>query len=268
MKKAHCTNIGLIFLLACFFPLAACVTDRAAPKGSSVTTADLDSRENGRKLDKLSEDLDGLTSTLESFQSDIRFLREDLDRLKERMDTLEGGTDGFKAKPEPHRKGDVVSAPPPSVENLGEKAIGEEKTPISESGVQTASLQAEDYYQNAYDDLRFGEYKSAIENFRKFIENHPGHDLNDNAQYWIGESFYGLKEFDKAAEEFKKVYDVYPKGNKVPDAKLKHALCLYDLKEVDRCFAELQKMTKEYSGKKIGETAAKQLERLKKKHRP
>ena len=268
MKKNHCSNIGLIFLLACFFPLAACVTKQAASKGDLVTTAELDSRENGRKLDKLNESFDGLASTIESFQSDMRYLREDLDRLKERIDALEGGTDGFKPKPEPRREGDVVSAPPPSVESLGERAIGEEKKPLLESGVQTASLQAEDYYQNAYDDLRFGEYKSAIENFRTFIENHPGHDLNDNAQYWIGESFYGLKEFDKAAEEFKKVYDVYPKGNKAPDAKLKHALCLYDLKEVDRCFAELQKIAKEYSGKKIGETAAKQIERLKKKQRP
>ncbi len=80
-------------------------------------------------------------------------------------------------------------------------------------------------YQRAYDLLMAGKFKESQEAFAEFIRRFPQSDLADNAQYWIGESFYGQKEFRGARDAFQAVADHFPFGNKVPDALYKQALC-------------------------------------------
>ncbi len=259
-QKIHAFVIIVLFFSGLFH---GCITSKSEKKEGLVTTADLDSRENSKKIEKLEQTVSELNQTISAYQSDARYLREEIDRLKGKEEESEA-----PEKIREYETGEVIESPPPSIEKI--QARQQETGTISESstkknGVEMAALNAEDYYQSAYDDLRFGEYTSAIENFRKFVELYPKNSLADNAQYWIGESYYGLKDFKQAADEFEKVYENYPQGNKVPDAKLKHALCLYDLKEIDRCFAELEKVAAEYSGTRVGEVALKQIQRLKKK---
>ena len=57
--------------------------------------------------------------------------------------------------------------------------------------------------------------------FRRFLARYPRHDYADNAQYWIGECYYDLKQYHAATREFRRVVERYPRGNKVPDAMLK-----------------------------------------------
>ncbi len=71
------------------------------------------------------------------------------------------------------------------------------------------------------DDRGAIDYGGAIEQFKKFLETHPGSSLADNARYWIGESYYALKDFDQAIVEFGLVLKDYPKSDKVPAAWLK-----------------------------------------------
>ena len=42
----------------------------------------------------------------------------------------------------------------------------------------------------------------------------------DNAQFWIGETFFREKSYEKSILEYQKVIEKYPKGNKVPAALL------------------------------------------------
>ena len=71
------------------------------------------------------------------------------------------------------------------------------------------------------DDRGAIDYSGAIEQFKKFLEKHPDSNLADNAQYWIGESYYALQNFDQAIVEFDLVRKDYPKSDKVPAAWLK-----------------------------------------------
>lgn len=281
MKTIPKINWFLFFLLAAMLSCNGCVTDSSSERDKLAVAAELDARENTKKLDQLGKNISDLKETIDGFQVDIRYLREEIDKLKNRVEEAEeraktmgktGTPEGSAktgGKKEKFKEGDIAAAPPPSIEDV--KSAREEKPAEPQSpaagDIKTTSLKPEDYYQNAYDDLRFGEYESAIEGFRKFIDQHPGDKLAGNAQYWIGECYYGMKDFKRAAEEFKKVRENYPKGNKVPDARLKHALCLYDLKEVDLCLTELEKLVSEYKGTSIADTASKQIERLKNKQK-
>ena len=48
-------------------------------------------------------------------------------------------------------------------------------------------------------------FMGAIDAFEILIQNDSENDYADNAQYWIGESYYALDEYSKAIESFRKV---------------------------------------------------------------
>jgi tol-pal system protein YbgF len=78
-------------------------------------------------------------------------------------------------------------------------------------------------YRDALEALRAGHHAAALAGFRRFIDRNPVHDYADNAQYWIGECYYDLHQYQAATREFRAVIERYPHGNKVPDAMLKLA---------------------------------------------
>ena len=57
---------------------------------------------------------------------------------------------------------------------------------------------ANDLYDAAYRDFSRGNYDLAIEGFRELLKYYPNMNLSDNAQYWIGECYYGLNKLSDA----------------------------------------------------------------------
>jgi tol-pal system protein YbgF len=118
----------------------------------------------------------------------------------------------------------------------------------------TGALQPQDVYQAAYLDFSKGSYSLAIAGFREFLRRYPEHELGDNAQYWIGESYLSLargqtnagqpdkagESLTQAVQEFRKVLANYPRAEKVPTALYKEALALLELKQPAIAQARLQ----------------------------
>ena len=73
------------------------------------------------------------------------------------------------------------------------------------------------------------DYRGAVARFKRFLGRHPRSGYADNAQYWVGESYYALKQFDQAILEFDAVRRNYPKGEKVPAALLKQGFAFAEL---------------------------------------
>jgi tol-pal system protein YbgF len=86
-------------------------------------------------------------------------------------------------------------------------------------------------YELAFQALERRDYRLAIARFKEFLKKYPKSNLADNAQYWIGESHYGLREFDQAIIEFDAVRRRYPQGEKVPAALLKQGFAFAELGE-------------------------------------
>jgi tol-pal system protein YbgF len=90
-------------------------------------------------------------------------------------------------------------------------------------------------YNNAKQTHGRKEYAAAREKFRAFLAVYPRGQLSDNAQFWIGESFYSEKNYEKAIIAYDDVLKKFPKGDKVSSALLKQALCWLELG--DKTFA-------------------------------
>lgn len=101
-------------------------------------------------------------------------------------------------------------------------------------------------YQKAIGEINAQNYKTAITQFDAFLKKYPKSAMADNAQYWKGEAYYGLKQYPEAVLEFQKVVKRYPKSDKVPAAVLKQGYCFYEVKEYTDAKAFLQRVVTQY----------------------
>jgi tol-pal system protein YbgF len=101
-------------------------------------------------------------------------------------------------------------------------------------------------YEIAWHAMEKRDYRLAISRFKDFLKRHPKSNLADNAQYWIGESHYGLREFDQAIIEFDAVRRRYPQGEKVPAALLKQGFAFAELGEKLNARLLLQEVVEKY----------------------
>ena len=74
-------------------------------------------------------------------------------------------------------------------------------------------------YKSARAKFERRSYQAAIDEFNALLAQYPDHRLADNCQYWIGECYFGMKEYQKAVVEFQKVFS-YSETDKHDDAQL------------------------------------------------
>jgi TolA-binding protein len=138
--------------------------------------------------------------------------------------------------------------------------------------------QATDLYQTAYIDYTRGNYNLAIAAFTEFLRLHPGSDLAEKAQYWIGECHFSLardlqrrgdqaraiQAFERAVQEFRRVPIRYPRGDRVPAALYKESLALLELGQPSLAEARLQFLIDQYPSTEEAAKAREELPRIKK----
>lgn len=98
--------------------------------------------------------------------------------------------------------------------------------------------------------------------FDRFILKYPTHELADDAQFWIGESYYQEKNFERAILSFNKVQVDYANGDKAPDALLKEALAFLNLGDKASAHELLGRVVKKYPSSGAATDAVKYLKSL------
>lgn len=119
--------------------------------------------------------------------------------------------------------------------------------PVAEvSAPKAPQITDNEAYQSAFNLLKEFKYAEAAAAFSQFIANYSQSKLLDNAQYWLGEAHYGLKDFNLALRDFQGVISGYPESLKQPDALLKLGYTQYELKNYKEARAALQQVVKQY----------------------
>lgn len=86
--------------------------------------------------------------------------------------------------------------------------------PASASNAETRA------YEAAQNQRRIGNYQAAIVAFQNFVKQYPKSTLASSAQYWIGDSYFNLRDFRLAINSQRLLVVSYPDSPKVPDALL------------------------------------------------
>lgn len=118
----------------------------------------------------------------------------------------------------------------------------------SSYSTSTPAWQSSDFqgqYQEALQTYRSRQYRNAIQKFEALLGVNMRHSLSDNCQYWIGECYYGLGDYQQAIVAFEKVF-AFTNTNKDDDAQLKLGLCYLKLNDRERSRAEFQKLVNSY----------------------
>ena len=75
-------------------------------------------------------------------------------------------------------------------------------------------------YQEAFGMFKIGRFKGAISKFKSFIKNYPTSKLVPSSHYWIGNSYYAMRDFKRAIDVQKKLVKDFPDSAKAPDDML------------------------------------------------
>ncbi|MEJ2657027.1 MAG: tol-pal system protein YbgF [Desulfobacterales bacterium] len=107
-------------------------------------------------------------------------------------------------------------------------------------------LSEDEAYQSAKQAYDKGDFSAAREEFQKFLKEYPKSTNADNAQFWIGETYYREKWYEKAILEYQKVIEKYPKGNKVTASLLKQGFAFLNLGDKANARLILSELIKKY----------------------
>jgi tol-pal system protein YbgF len=114
-------------------------------------------------------------------------------------------------------------------------------------------------YDQAFQALKDLRYADAAEEFQSFLTRYPNSEYSDNAQYWLGESYYVTRNYDLALRAFQDLLDNFPESPKAPDALLKIGYTHYELEQWDSARAALTQVQEKYPDSTLSRLAENRL---------
>jgi tol-pal system protein YbgF len=114
-------------------------------------------------------------------------------------------------------------------------------------------------YDHAFQALKDLRYADAAEEFQSFLGRYPDSEYADNAQYWLGESYYVTRNYDLALTAFQDLLDDFPESPKAPDALLKIGYTHYELEQWDSARAALTQVQERYPDSTLSRLAENRL---------
>jgi len=108
---------------------------------------------------------------------------------------------------------------------------------------------SDEEYKSVYEEGRAAfearQYRQAIQYFESLLASSTINPLADNAQYWIGECHYALRQYDAAIIDFEKVL-TFPRSNKKADAQFKLGLCYLKKGQKERAIEEFTRLQEDF----------------------
>jgi len=147
--------------------------------------------------------------------------------------------------------------PPPSDEREVAALARPDGGDTSQVPAEPGNVKAE--YDQAFAELKALRYDRSAQKFSEFLGNHPGSEYADNAQYWLGESFYAVGNYGQALEAFDRLLSRYPDSPKAKDALLKIGYTHYEMENWEQASAALERVQQQYPDSTVARLAKNRL---------
>lgn len=126
----------------------------------------------------------------------------------------------------------------------------------------TVGLSPTRMYETAWTDYVGGQWSLAITGFEAFLKTFPNSELADEAQFYIGETFFSQGRFQEAVAAYNRVIERYPGTNSIPDAYYKRGLAQDRLGQPDAARESWEFVIKTYPETDASRMAKQNLDRL------
>ena len=236
---------------AAFAALALCAgLVAAAPAAAGLFDDEIARKqiaEQQKRVDELRQQSEGLAGRLGKLEdaakaqpvlslvAEIEKLREEIRNLRGQVETLGNNIEGVAKRQrdmyvdldqrlrrfeQPGAAAAVVPAAGAAAPATVAAAAAETPKPAAAANVSPEENEA---YERAQGQRRIGNYQGAISAFQGFIAKYPKSTLAPRAQYWIGDSYFNLRDYKNAIASQQKLLSAYPDSSSVPDGLLNMA---------------------------------------------
>lgn len=209
-----------------------------------------------QEVTKLQGDIDLINNTLDGNAKRQRDMYLDLDTRLRRFEQPGGAVPaaGMPATPDPASAVPAVTGatPQPAVP-VGAPAVVATVAPPLAGGEDAA-------YEAAQTQRRAGSYAAAIAGFQSFLKQYPRSGLAPRAQYWVGDSYFNLRDFKSAIAAQETLVKSYPESPSVPDALLNIASAQSELGDAAASKKTLKDIVTRYPVSDAADKARKRLE--------
>ena len=196
---------------------------------------------------------------LDSVAGGVRIVREKLDDSNVRISSLSQEVEALR-----------VAIPP--MQPRFTQLIIDPETGLPLEGAPTAAVPVgapvspgvspQRMYDTAWADYTNGQWMLAIQGFEAYLKTFPRSELADDAQFYVGQTYYADGSFQEAVMAFEQVLLNYPDGDTVPEASYKRGLALDRLGETDRAQQAFELVVKNYPDSTMATLAQQALDRL------
>jgi tol-pal system protein YbgF len=135
-------------------------------------------------------------------------------------------------------------------------------------GVLSNSEASEAAYRDAFTKLKAGQYEESIAAFNAYLQQYPDSQYGDNAQYWLGEAYYVMRQFEPAIEQYQKLVATYPDSQKQSHALLKIAYSYAELGSNDQALSVLNELKARFPGSAAARLADERIQRIRAQQTP
>jgi len=227
-----------IFVLLAALALSGCyIPEQLDTQERELRTLRSQSSTSRSELDDLRANMADMRANIDQMHRDIRALQDQVEEVRYQFDRRIGQVQSSRegdprlkdmearvAKLEEELKAQTrqLKSREDELAKMKEQDAAKEKAAVE-------STAAKKDYDEALRLVERKDYRAAMPRLNDFLKKYPDSTLADNAQYWLAECYYGLKEYDRAILEFDNVRRRFPKSDKIPASLLRQGFAFAEL---------------------------------------
>jgi tol-pal system protein YbgF len=204
---------------------------------------------------------------IDNMATDVSRIRERSNDTNVRIGSLQEELEALRTTVQALQQTAVAPpAPAPIVDPLAPAGTGTSTTPAPlpppVAPPSTAGLSPTRLYETAQADYFAGQWSSAISGFEAFLRAFPRSEQADDAQLYIGETYFAQNQWSEAIAAYNQLIQSYAGTNSVPVAYYKRGLAQERLGQIDAARASWEAAAKSFPDSDAGRLAKQNLDRL------